>query len=282
MHSAPRWCQLPGRMASMDIVGHVRLASERRLDYLLATLRSLHALAPLTRRVRLNVENGRGLCGPLARLLRHGGFRDVAVSADTDGDYGPTYRRLLAQTDAPAILHLEEDHLCMLRETAPMAALLAVAVAREVDLVPLTFHRLQEERLATLPAEEVPGVGRLVTWDATTLAQVRAAAPPGRPGAFFVGNNALFGRRFAEAYWARPIAGRRPHAFELVDPPGGMSLRLLQPAIEVLRPIDDDHGVDGSCCIASADPRWLALARTRRPGVGWLRRRVWMRTHEAG
>lgn len=265
----------------MDIVGHVRLASARRLDYLLATLRSLHALAPLTRRVRLNVENGRGLRRALARLLRHAGFRDVAVSADADGDFGPAYRRLLAQTDAPAILHLEEDHLCMLRETAPMAALLSVAVTREVDLVPLTFHRLQQERLAPLPAEAVPGVGRLVTWDATALAQVRAAAPPGRPGAFFVGNNALFARRFAEAYWRRPIAGGRPHAFELVDPPDGMSLRLLQPEREVLRAIDDDHGIAGSCCIASADPRWLALAGTRRPGVGWLRRRVWTRAHEA-
>lgn len=264
-------------MASMDIVGHVHLASPQRLEHLLATLRSLHALAPLTGRVRLNVENGRGLRRPVARLLRHVGFRDVVVSADADGDYGPTYRRLLAQTDAPTIMHLEEDHFCMVAETAPMAALLAVALARDVDLVPLTFHRLQQERLGTVPGDDVSDVGRLITWDAATLAQVRAATPPGRPGAFFVGNNALFGRRFAESFWARPLAGRRPHAFELVDPTDGMSLRLLQPAFEVLRPIDDDHGIAGSCCIASADPRWLALARTRRPGVGWLRRRMWTR-----
>jgi hypothetical protein len=269
-------------MVSMDIVGHVRLADTRRLDYLLATLRSLHALAPLTGRVRLNVENGRGLRRPLARLLRRTGFRDVAVSSDADLDFGPAYRRLLAQTDAPAILHLEEDHLCMLTATPPMAALLAAALARAADLVPLTFHRLQQERLAILPAEDVPGVGRLVTWDATALARVRAAAPPGRPGAFFVGNNAVFARPFAERYWGRPIAGTRPHVFELVDPPDGVSLRLLQPAFEVLRPIDDDHGVAGSCCLASNDARWVALAGTRRPGVGWLRRRIWTRGQRGG
>lgn len=270
------------RMAAIDIVGHVRLADARRLDYLLATLRSLHALAPLTARVRLNVENGRGLCRPLARLLRHTGFRDVVVSADGDLAYGPAYRRLLAQTDASAILHLEEDHCCMVADTPPLARLLADARTHRADLVPLTFHRLQQERLSALPAEHVSDAGRLIVWDAAMLARVRAAAPPGRPGAFFVGNNAVFARAFAERFWARPIEGVRPHAFELIDPPDGTSLRLLHPSFEVLRPIDDDHGIAGSCCIASADPRWIRLAQKRRPGVGWLRRWWWERGDRPG
>ncbi len=264
-------------MAAIDIVGHFRLADARRLDHLLATLRSLHALAPLTARVRLNVANGHGLCRPLERLLRHTGFPDVAVSADAGLAYGPAYSRLLAQTHAPAILHIEEDHFCMVAETTPLARLLADARTHAADLVPLTFHRLQQERLGALPAEHVSDSGRLVRWDAAALARVRAAAPPGRPGAFFVGNNAVFAREFAERYWGRSIDGGRPHAFELVDPPDGASLRLLQPSFEVLRPIDDDHGIAGSCCLASADPRWIRLARQRHPGIGWLRRRWWER-----
>jgi len=126
--------------------------------------------------------------------------------------------------------------------------LLDFARTCSADIVPLSLHRLYAERFAMLSPEVTDPSGRFFRWDLDTLRRVRQHAPPDRPSCFFVGTNALFSREFALAFWTRPIFSGRPHSFELYDPPDGASLRLVLPSFEVLRPIDDDHGIKGSCC----------------------------------
>ncbi len=259
----------------MDVVGNIRLATETRLTYLLATIRSMEPIAPLVGRFLLNVENGRFLLTPLRRLLREVGFRDVEVSRVAGAAYGDVYRGLLARTTSDVVMHFEEDHCCVVEDAAAMAALLELVRAVRADVVPVTFHRLYQERFAALECEEWRACGRVYPWDAAALARARAAAPAGRPTAYFVGTNALFSRGYAVAFWGREIAGSRPHGFELVEAPVGMRLRVVVPGFEVLRAVDDEHGLAGSSCLVAKGERWTQLAALGLRDVSDLRRAGW-------
>ncbi len=268
-------------LAEFDIVGNIWLASGRRFAYLVSAIRSVAELAPLTGRFLLNIENGQGLVGPLRKLVRATGFRHADISAFPAPSFGSAYVAMLQRTSADFIMHFEEDHFCVLKETAPMTRLLSFARSCAADLVPLSLYRLRQERFAMLSPEATDSSGRLFRWDQDNFSRMLQHIPPGRPRAFFIGNNWLFRRQFALAYWMRPIPGSRPHPFELSDPPEGASLRLLLPSFEILRPIDDDHGIEGSCCLRSGDEKWIRLSGMGL-GVGAFRYLTWraLRTPE--
>jgi hypothetical protein len=247
-------------VAAFDIVGHIWLESGRRLAYLVSSIRSIAPLAPLTGRFLLNIENGQGLVGPLRKLVYATGFRQADISALPAASFGSAYVAMLQRTSADFIMHFEEDHFCVLNETAPMTRLLDFARSSAADVVPLSLFRHRAERFAVLSPEATDSSGRLFHWDQDNFSRMLQHIPPGRPRAFFIGNNWLFSRQFALAYWMRPIPGKRPHPFELYDPPEGASLRLLLPSFEILRPIDDDHGIPGSCCLHSGEEKWTRLS----------------------
>jgi len=258
-------------MATVDIVGNIRLSDERRLAYLVATIKSVAPLAPLTRRFLLNIENGQGLVGALRRLVRDAGFRQTEVSAVAMTSYGAGYIALLRRASADYIMHFEEDHFCVLEDATPVARLLDFAHTNAADIVPLSFHELYAERFAMLSPQATDPTGRLFRWDRDALWRVRQRDPE----CFFVGTNALFSREFGLAFWTRPISGSRPHSFEVFDPTEGASLRLVLPSFEVLRPIDDDHGIEGSSCLRSGGEKWTRLAGEGLRGVGLLRCVAW-------
>ena len=163
----------------------------------------------------------------------------------------------------------------MLEEATPIIRLLDFARVCGADIIPLSFHQLYTERFAMISPEVAGPAGRLFRWDRDTPWRVRQGAPANRPPCFFVGTNALFSREFALAFWMHPISSGQPHTFELYDPPDGALLRLVLPSFEVLRPIDDDHGIEGSCCLCARGEKWTRLAREGLRGVGPFRRLAW-------
>jgi hypothetical protein len=121
---------------SLDLVGNIRLASVRRLRYLLATLDSLAFIANRIG-LYLNIENGRHLASPLSRRLRHLGFHRHCLTCET-ADYGDVYRRLLAKSTAAFLMHLEEDHFCVLDDWTVMDRIIRVASTHSVDAAVMT------------------------------------------------------------------------------------------------------------------------------------------------
>jgi hypothetical protein len=234
----------------IDIVGNIKIMSPLRLRYFLAVMKSLECLNKISD-IYLNIENGKYIIKPLRRYLRSLGFEKIYLEC-SKGNYGDIYCSLIRRTSSQYILNIEDDHFCMLDETAKLEKIIEVALKHKTEIIPTTFFKMLTENYSILNPFYSDELCKIYAYNSETFDKLGYG-----DNDIVVGNNCIFSREFALRHWGMEHESHRPHPFE--EQRKNLQeehLQLMMPKFEILRPIDDDHGVKDSSCIANPGEKW--------------------------
>ena len=224
--------------------------SPLRLKYFLAVLKSLECLKDVSG-IYINIENGKYLVKPLTIHLKRMGFKTTELSCEK-GNYGEVYCSMIRRSKSEYIINIEDDHFCMLNDTVALEKLIKNASKLKTEIIPTTFFKHLKKLYSVLKSSFEDNVCWNYQYNNTAFDLM------GDDGeSIVVGNNCIFRRDFALRHWGMGHSGPRPHPFEekrknLKE----NNLQLMMPKFEILRPIDDDHGSYGTCCLANPHEKW--------------------------
>lgn len=249
----------------LDLVGNIKIMSPLRLKYFLAVLKSLECFKNNSG-IYLNIENGKWIISPLRSYLKSLGFEKIYLSAEK-GDYGNIYCSLINLCDSEYIMNIEDDHFCMVDNTEKLLRVISIAAQHKTEIIPATFFKLLTNTYNVLQPFYNDELCNIYTYNSDTFNNLDFTED-----SIVVGNNCIFHRAFALRHWDMGYTSRRPHPFEeLRRNLKEEHLRLMMPKFELLRPVDDDHGIENSCCIKNNDSRkWNQVFGNVKTAPYWL------------
>jgi len=146
------------------------------------------------------------------------------------------------QSDSDYFLNFEEDHFCVLQDKSIFDSIMQKATEFNVDVVRISFHSVE---LACAKAAPAIYEDELVKIIRMTPEHFEKFCIPFKR--FYLGTNCIFKVGYAKRFFSR--IGQRPHDYELRHYQSDMEYTCLVPKVEILRPIDDDHGAENTCCL---------------------------------
>ena len=155
------------------------------------------------------------------------------------------------------VMNLEDDHFLQMDSKKDFFELINFAAKNKVDCIHGTFFQMIKNTYVNIPREysSKHGSGFRFTqnvfdelgWDESTI---------------FCGNNCVFSRDYALNHWGKGHSGPKPHPFEETEFNSDKEFNIIVLESELMRPIDDDHGILNSCCLANPDnKKWNAVWR---------------------
>jgi len=250
----------------LDIVGNIKIMSPQRLKYFLAVMKSLECLRDVSG-IYINIENGKHLNKPLTKYLKTLGFKTIVLTSDK-GKYGELYCGMIRRSQSEYILNIEDDHFCMLDDTMALEKLIKNASRLKTEIVPTTFFKMLTKRYSVLTPVFEDEYCKDFAYNQKAFDQMGDTDED-----IVVGNNCIFSRTFALRHWGMGHDGPRPHPFEekrknLKED----NLQLMMPKFEILRPIDDDHGFENSCCLTQPQEKWSDIFNSisMTPYIPWI------------
>lgn len=231
---------------TIDIVGNVKIFNPLRLKYFISVINSLSFLKNNCK-IWINVENGKDLIKPLENHLYKLGFKYVKISCD-HGFYGDVYMKMLRQGSGEYVLNLEDDHFLQINSKDVFLKIINEAKKNNVEVIHATFFKMLLDHYKYIQPEfeSEHNYGfrfNMKVFNALALDD----------NSIFCGNNCIFRRDYALKHWGKDYKSYRPHPFEEINFTEDKSLMIMILKTEILRPIDDDHGVENSCCIKNPD-----------------------------
>jgi len=237
-------------MFKIDIVGNIKIMSPLRLKYFLAVMKSVECLKDVSG-IYINIENGKHLINPLTKFLKNLGFKTIFLSCEK-GKYGELYCSLINRTTSEYILNIEDDHFFMPNDFSKLEKLIETASTLKTEIIPTTFFKMLTKRYSVLSPAFENEYCKNFDYNSTAFDLMGDTEND-----IVVGNNCIFSRTFALRHWGMGHGGPRPHPFE--EKRKNLKeehLQLMMPKFEILRPVDDNHGVDSSCCLDNPNEKW--------------------------
>lgn len=233
----------------IDLVGNIKIMSPLRLKYFIAVLKSLACFKDKSA-IYLNIENGKYLINPLRKYLNSLGFKHVFIACEK-GNYGEIYCSLLKRSQTPYVFNVEDDHFYMPDNTEELEKIIETALTYQVEIIPLTFYKMLLKTYKVLQAFYTDEFCNIYQYNSQTFDKLGY-----NENSIVVGNNCVFSREFALRHWGIKQSGTRPHPYEeLRKNLKEESLKLMMPMFEILRPIDDDHGIPNTSCLSHIDKK---------------------------
>ena len=233
----------------IDAVGNVKIFGPQRLKYFLATLESFSFLKNNIN-LYINIENGKFLKQPLKKHLLNLGFKNVYITSKKDYYY-KVYTNLLRLCRNEYILNLEDDHFCVMDSKEDFFNIINEAYSNQVEILRSTFFKLNNKNFANLNVKKATSIANIYDFTDDHISNIDSL--------WFIENNSIFRKDFAKKYWGRVFNSNKPHPFEIVNFDGMYKHHVLIPKLEILKPIDDDHGIQNSSCLKSDHPKWTKI-----------------------
>ena len=229
----------------IDAVGNVKIFNPLRLKYFLATLKSFSFLKN-NLNIYLNIENGRFLKRPIINYLKKLGFRNIYVSSKKEY-FDITYTNMIKKCKNEYILNLEDDHFCEINDAEKFFKIINKAHENKVDIIRSTFFKLNKYLFKDCDKIEENNLFSIINYNHDLFYKYNEKKP------YFIQNNCIFKKDFAIRHWSKSYKSFKPHPHEVPEFDSQFSHILLVPNIEILRPIDDDHGILDTCCLKNKD-----------------------------
>jgi hypothetical protein len=156
------------------------------------------------------------------------------------------------KADSDYFLNFEEDHFCVLQDKNTFDYIMQKAAEHSVDVIRTSFHQVEMECSKHVPAIYEDEFVKIIRFTAPNFEKF--CIPFKR---FYLGTNCIFKAEYAKKFFRR--IGHRPHDYELRHYQSDMEYTCLIPKVEILRPIDDDHGAENTCCLKNPTPLFTQL-----------------------
>ncbi len=239
------------QISEIDAVGNVKIFNPTRLKYFLATLKSFSFLKNELN-IYVNVENGRFLKKALKKFLKREGFKKVFVSSEKKY-FNETYTYLLNKCSNSYVLNLEDDHFCELDDKDEFFKIINGAYKNDVEIIRSTFFKLNNKLFENCNKIKHNELFSIINYNKDLFSNYKSNKP------YFIQNNCVFSKDFALKHWSKSYNSFKPHPHEVQNFKSKYSHILLIPKIEILRPIDDDHGIPNSCCLNNNSKKWIEI-----------------------
>jgi hypothetical protein len=181
-------------------------------------------------------------------------FLDSIITiVQRDGCYGEKYIEVLNYSDTPYILNFMEDHFCVLDDKRIMEKLLWNMREYKADVCRSTFFQIELNSIKTIKPlyeDDICFIYRNTEENFNEYKKYYGSR-------YYIGCNFITTRDFALRFWGRP--GQRPHDYEIKDYSKEWGHTIMIPKVEILAPIDDDHGEDGSCLLKRNEPKFRRI-----------------------
>jgi len=161
------------------------------------------------------------------------------------GYFNNIYIDKLNQSNSDYILHFEEDHVLICQNINYIEKILKMAKKYDVDLIKATFNKLENESYKQITPIYEDDNCKVVLMNNDNQNLVTKTYKY----RYFIGVNCIYNKRFAYKFWDRELRSFKPHPFELPHYNQKYEHIMMIPKKELLCPIDDDHGVAGSCVL---------------------------------
>lgn len=230
----------------IDIVSNVKITNSKRLHYYLCVLNGISFLKNHCN-LWINLEDGKHLVKPISKYLKKLGFSNFTISSKK-GNYGEIYLNMLNQGKAEYILNLEDDHFMIMNDPEEFFDIINFAFENKVDNIPATFFEMIRSIYAKIPKQNTSQYGSVIDFNQKVFNLLNW-----NERNIYCGTNCINSRTFALWFWSEKHDSTRPHPFEKTNfqPENAFTLMVLEK--ELMRPIDDDHGVPNSCCLKNTD-----------------------------
>lgn len=233
----------------ISLIGNIKIANDRRFQYLLCTLKSFYFAKSLIEEIHINIENLDSLDKQkLDKTLQH--FQKYQLY-NRSGNFGSIYSSLLNKINTKYFMHFEEDHFCVLDDVSILNDILQL----NFDLCRSTFYYIEKQCSQKISPIEKYKCGNIYTMTKDNWRKF--SKPYGYR--YYIGNNSIFDLKFGTKYWSRNISGNRPHVFEVPSYNQELEHTMFIPNQEILCAIDDDHGEPNTCLINRKESKFNAL-----------------------
>lgn len=239
----------------IDIIGNIKLneSNPLRVQYFVATLQSMQPLFKMGSSAYLVIETP---TEKLSRLLeRLTQIYPLTLIPPGKQPYGHNMctaisTSIAANMERKNYIQFEEDHFFELSDMAFMLELVSYMNSNSVDVCRASFHKIEvESQRGVLENKTISEAGYCFEMNYQNHRAFQHPWPR-----FYMGTNCIFNKQFALKFWNRP--GTRPHEYELSDYSENFKHKLIIPKKEILKSIDDDHGLLGSSMLLSPSPKF--------------------------
>lgn len=211
----------------IDIIGNIVIKNEIRDKYFNA---SLHSLCHLTDCVNA-----------------------VNITIDSDKTHHEIMFPAISKSTSPYFLNFEEDHFCVWESPELFKALINTCAQHNADVIRASFFDIENQ--CANHVKNVIFENNLVKIFRMNYANFQEFQKPYIR--YYLGTNCIFKTDYAKQLFAR--TGNRPHDFELEKFIVDFEYTCAVPKIELLRAIDDDHGLDNTCMLKKPTQNFLDL-----------------------
>lgn len=236
----------------IDIIGNIRIDETKleRVKYFVATLISFRTLFAGGANMYLSFSDpGPKMERLIQKLVKEFPIHIVAPSAIS---FGATIQKSLAEAtaknpDRKFYIHFEEDHFLELENITRLIDMIKHMQDNQIQLCRASFHKIEMESQRYVESGKTisdHGYHFDMNW-------INYCAFQGEwmGGRYFIGTNCIFSRTFAWKFWDKTANGdisQRPHDYERPQFEEALMHRVIIPKFEILRSLDDDHGLMGS------------------------------------
>lgn len=227
----------------IDVIGNIKINENdrQRLMYFISSYLSLDILHHAGGRILLCIdEPTRRLINLLTILNDEIPFIPISPESTWGGVITKAITRTMLRHDGPDFyLQFEEDHFFQCNDIKFMAELLSYMKMNQVDVCRASFHPIEFESQRWVNDKVISDAGYCfdMTWKNHQEFQKKWPR-------YFIGTNCIFSKSFASRLFDR--AGTRPHDYEFGAYNDAFRHRVIVPRKELLRSLDDDHGLMGS------------------------------------
>lgn len=236
----------------IDIIGNIRIDESKpdRVKYFVATLISFRTLFAANAVMYLSVQDpGPKMQRLLQKLVKEFPIHLIPPSPTS---FGATMQNALAEAtaknpDRKFYIHFEEDHFLELSNATLLLNLLEYMKENNAKVCRASFHKIE------LGSQRYVEYGKTIS-DHGYLFEMNwqnymAFQGEWMGGRYFIGTNCIFSRSFAWKLWSSTADGKtsqKPHDYERSQFEEALIHNVIIPKFEILRSLDDDHGLVGS------------------------------------
>lgn len=236
----------------IDVVGHIKIADDKRFKYLLTCIRSYKFLSSHCKFI-LSIE---GLSHEQRKVVINElrGF-DYVMTYNLPDNYGSAYCRLLDEGNSPFVINFMEDQFMVIDDLYWMLQLQNIMEQKSVEVCKASFFKIEQNSIKTIKGKRTE-FGIIYDNNPANFHEYKKHYGE----RYYLGVNFLTTRSFAYSFWSRPIEDKRPHSFEIPGYDNYFNHKCIIPSREIQCAIDDNHGEPGTCLLERNEPKYLSCA----------------------
>lgn len=235
----------------IDIIGHIKIADQKRFKYLLACIRSYSFLKDHCKFI-LSIE---GLSHEQRSLvvdeLRE---FEYTMSYNLSDNYGNAYCSLLDQGTNPFVINFMEDQFMLIDDKDWFVGLLNTMEQKSVEVCKASFFTIEQNSIKTIIGEQTD-YGLVFDNNENNFQEYKKHYGE----RYYLGVNFITTRTFAYSFWRRPIVSHKPHAYEVCGYSHYLNHKCIIPSREIQCAIDDSHGEIGTSLIERKEEKYDRL-----------------------